>query len=56
MKNDVPPDFTTDYTDFNGFHIADLRMPFRKVAVFEQGRAVARLKPVPKWLRVIAQT
>ncbi|MEI6674638.1 MAG: hypothetical protein WCO57_05630 [Verrucomicrobiota bacterium] len=31
----------------------DLRTPFRKVAVFEQGRAIAMHKPLPKWLRQI---
>lgn len=31
----------------------DLRTPFRKVAVFEQGRAISMQKPVPKWLRQI---
>ena len=29
----------------------DLRTPFRRVAVFEQGRQMALTKPVPKWLR-----
>ena len=31
----------------------DLRTPFRKVAVFERGRAISMHKPVPKWLRQI---
>lgn len=31
----------------------DLRAPYRKVAVFEQGRRVFIGKPVPKWLRSI---
>jgi predicted ABC-type ATPase len=31
----------------------DLRTPFRKIAVFEQGRAISMRKPVPKWLRQI---
>jgi len=29
----------------------DLRTPFRKVAVFEQGRAVSFTEPLPKWVR-----
>jgi len=29
----------------------DLRTPFRRVAIFEQGRVVSLTKPVPKWLR-----
>lgn len=31
----------------------DLREPFRKVAVYEQGRRVFEGKPAPKWLRRI---
>ena len=31
----------------------DLRTPFRKVAVFEQDRAISLTKPAPKWLRQI---
>jgi len=31
----------------------DLRTPFRKVAVFAQGRATSMHKPVPKWLRQV---
>ena len=31
----------------------DLRVPLRKVAVFEHGRAVFLLQPLPKWLRNI---
>jgi len=31
----------------------DLRTPFRKVAVFEQGRATSTHKPVPNWLRQV---
>jgi predicted ABC-type ATPase len=31
----------------------DLREPFRKVAVYEQGRRVFEEKPTPKWLRII---
>lgn len=31
----------------------DLREPFRKVAVYEQGRRVFEAKPAPKWLRRI---
>ena len=31
----------------------DLRTPFHKVAVFEHGRAVSLLQPLPKWLRNI---
>lgn len=29
----------------------DLRTPFRKVAIFEQGRQMFLQKPVPRWLR-----
>ena len=29
----------------------DLRTPFRKVAVFQEGRRVVLSKPVPKWLQ-----
>ena len=29
----------------------DLRTPFRKVAIFEQGRQIFLQKPVPRWLR-----
>ena len=35
------------------FDNEDLRAPYRKVAVFEQGRRVFQGKPVPKWLRRI---
>ena len=31
----------------------DLRRPFRKVAVFEQGTRISMEKPVPNWLRGI---
>jgi predicted ABC-type ATPase len=31
----------------------DLRRPYRKVAVFEQGKPIHLEKPVPKWLRRI---
>ena len=31
----------------------DLRQPFRKVAVYEQGRRIFEGEPVPKWLRRI---
>ena len=31
----------------------NLRSPFRKAAVFEQGRPVSLTKPVPKWLQQI---
>lgn len=30
----------------------DLRVPFRLVAVYEDGRAVQLLKPVPRWLTI----
>ncbi|MGD0775594.1 MAG: AAA family ATPase [Candidatus Solibacter sp.] len=33
------------------FDNGDLRVPFRLVAVFENGRIVQMHKPVPKWLR-----
>jgi predicted ABC-type ATPase len=31
----------------------DLREPFHKVAIYEQGRRVFQGKPIPKWLRRI---
>jgi len=31
----------------------DLREPFRKVAVYEQGRRIFEGKPAPEWLRRI---
>jgi predicted ABC-type ATPase len=31
----------------------DLRMPFRQVAVFEQGRTLSLSKPLPKWLPLL---
>lgn len=34
------------------FDNSDLRHPFRKVAVFEHGKAVMLSKPVPAWLRL----
>ena len=34
------------------FDNSDLRSPFRKVAEFENGRAVAVSKPVPAWLKL----
>ena len=33
----------------------NLRAPFRKVAVFEQGRATSTHQPVPNWLRLVLQ-
>jgi len=33
----------------------ELRTPFRKAAVFEQGRATFTHQPVPKWLRQVLQ-
>jgi predicted ABC-type ATPase len=33
------------------FDNGDLRVPFRLVTVFENGRCVQMYKPVPKWLR-----
>ncbi len=35
------------------FDNGDLRMPFRKVAVFEQGTRISLETPVPNWLRGI---
>jgi len=35
----------------------DLREPFRKVAIYEQGRRVFQRKPIPKWLlRILRET
>jgi predicted ABC-type ATPase len=34
------------------FDNSDLRSPFRMVAEFENGRAVAVSKPVPAWLKL----
>ena len=31
----------------------DLRLPFRLVAVFENGRSISVRKPVPRWLRPV---
>jgi predicted ABC-type ATPase len=33
------------------FDNSDLRTPFRQVATFQDGKLVARNKPVPRWLR-----
>src|ERR1039457_4063251 len=38
------------------FDNGDLRVPFRLVAVFENGRPVQMHKPVPKWLRPVFPT
>jgi predicted ABC-type ATPase len=38
------------------FDNGDLRVPFRLVAVFENGRPVQMHKPLPKWLRPIFPT
>ena len=38
------------------FDNGDLRVPFRLVAVFENGRPVQMHKPVPKWLRPLFPT
>ena len=32
------------------FDNSDLRVPFRQVAIFESGRLVSKMKPIPKWL------
>jgi predicted ABC-type ATPase len=34
----------------------DLRRPFRRVAVFEQGRAVALTPPAPRWLEPLLKS
>ena len=34
----------------------DLRTPFRRVAVFEQGRAVVLTSPVPRWLEPLLES
>ncbi len=34
------------------FDNSDLRHPFRKVAEFENGNAIAVFKPVPAWLKL----
>ena len=33
------------------FDNSDLRAPFRRVAIFENGRAMTLQQPIPKWLR-----
>jgi predicted ABC-type ATPase len=38
------------------FDNSDLRVPFRLVAVFENGRPLQMHKPIPKWLRPIFPT
>ena len=38
------------------FDNEDLRTPFRRVASFEQGRAVALTTPAPKWLRPLLKS
>ena len=35
------------------FDNSDLRRPFRRIAIFDNGRAVFRSKHVPKWLRTV---
>lgn len=35
------------------FDNGDLRIPFRRVAVFEQGRSKTLQPPVPRWLKAI---
>lgn len=36
------------------FDNSDLRKPFRKIAIFRNGRSVEKLKAVPKWFKDLA--